>query len=100
MPTRTVPWMVARAFSETSGKIWSRTSRRAGEDGAALAAFAGGRVSVRKEAGAGAGDSDTAGPGMRRGSAAGFFPAADFIESFAGAGLDDFGAEASSRGAA
>src|SRR6202158_709015 len=46
--------MVARAFSETSGKTSSRTSPRSEEDAEALGAFADGNVSVRTEAGVGA----------------------------------------------
>src|SRR6266568_2842556 len=43
--------MVSRAFSETSGKIWSRTSPRAGEGAAAFDSFADGGASVCREAG-------------------------------------------------
>src|SRR5260370_3081514 len=64
--------MVARALAETSGKTWSRTSPRAGDDAEVLGAFAGGNVSVRTEAGAGAATCEVCG------CAAVFFPAAVF----------------------
>src|SRR6266481_7330234 len=52
--TRTLPRMVLRAFSETSGKTWSRTSPCAGEAAENFGALADGKVSVRSAAGAGA----------------------------------------------
>src|SRR6267378_559785 len=66
--------MVARAFSETSGKISSRTSPRSGDDAEALGAFADGNVPVRTEAGVGAASAELSG------SAARFFSAV-FSES-------------------
>src|SRR6266852_3676518 len=66
--------MVARAFAETSGKTWSRTSPRAGDDAEVLGAFAGGNVSVRTEAGVGAATGELCGGGGV------FFPAAVFSE--------------------
>src|SRR5260370_29622563 len=71
--------MVARACAETSGKTWSRTSPRPGDDADVLGAFAGGNVSVRTEAGVGAATCEVCG------CAAVFFPAAVFRE-FCGAG--------------
>src|ERR1700731_3887732 len=66
--------MVARAFSETSGKISSRTSPLSGDDAEALGAFADGNVSVRTEAVLGAASDELCG------SAARFFSAV-FSES-------------------
>src|SRR6266852_1619542 len=77
--------MVARAFAETSGKIWSRTSPRAGDDAEVLGAFAGGNVSVRTEAGVGAATGEVCG------CAAAFFPAV-FSEFCDAGGADFFGA--------
>src|SRR5260370_29271633 len=78
--------MVARAFAETSGKTWSRTSPRAGDDAEVLGAFAGGNVSVRTEAGVGAATCEV------WGCAAVFFPAAVFSEFCVAGGADFFGA--------
>src|ERR1700674_4004969 len=68
--------MVARAFSETSGKISSRTSPRSEVDAEALGAFADGNVSVRTEAELGAASASA----ELCGSAARFFSAV-FSES-------------------
>src|SRR5437899_389423 len=85
--------MVARAFSETSGKTCSRISPRA--EGAAedSGAFADGNVPVRREAGAGAATAaDGVEPGERSASSAVFFPGAVFVtaalaeEAFEGGG--------------
>src|SRR5258708_27346176 len=57
--------MVARAFSETSGKISSRTSPRSEDDAEALGAFADGNVSVRTEAGVGAASAELSGSAAR-----------------------------------
>src|SRR5258708_37829399 len=76
--------MVARAFAETSGKPWSRTSPRPGDDAEVLGAFAGGNVSVRTEAGVGAATCEVCG------CAAVFFPAAVFSEFCVAGGADFF----------
>src|SRR5882762_6773930 len=57
--------MLARAFSETSGKISSRTSPRSEEDAEALGAFADGNVPVRTEAGVGAASAELSGSAIR-----------------------------------
>src|SRR3981189_3858882 len=57
--------MVARAFSETSGKSSSRTSPRSEDDAEALGAFADGNVSVRTEAGVGAASAELSGSAER-----------------------------------
>src|SRR6266702_3012628 len=73
--------MVSRAFSETSGKIWSRTSPRAGEGAAAFDSFADGGASVCREAGAGAAaGADPPGADGRWDCAAEFFAGAVFKE--------------------
>src|SRR5260370_33905481 len=82
--------MVARAFAETSGKTWSRTSPRAGDDAEVLGAFAGGNVSVRTEAGVGAATCEVCG------CAAVFFPAAVFSEFCVAGGAELFWACAAS----
>src|SRR2546421_8760579 len=76
--------MVARAFSETSGKIWSRTSPRAEDEAEALGAFADGKTSVRTAAGVGVAS------GELGGWAAGFFSAAVFSELRVAAGGGGF----------
>src|SRR2546421_10722402 len=76
--------MVARAFSETSGKIWSRTSPRAEDEAEALGAFADGKTSVRTAAGVGLAS------GELGGCAAGFFSAAVFSELRVAAGAGGF----------
>src|SRR6266404_4308841 len=101
--------MVPRAFSETSGKTWSRTSPCAGEAGEDFGALADGKVSVRSTAGAGAAAAavdERAGAGELGGDdRAGFFSALAFsefdAEGFAGGGVSrcagwavDFGREA------
>ena len=91
--TRTLPWIVPRAFSETSGKTWSRTSPCAGEAAEDFGALADGNVSVRSAAGAGAAaaaDGERAGADELGGDdSAGFFSALAFSEfdaaDFAGA---------------
>src|SRR5260370_16551246 len=89
--------MVARALSEASGKICSRTSPRAEEDAEALGAFsdgadgADGSVSVRTEAGVGAAT------GELSGFAPFFFSAAAFSAFFVAGGADGFGAAGLSR---
>src|SRR5216684_767309 len=83
--------MVARAFAETSGKTWSRTSPRARADAEVLGAFAGGNVLVRTEAGVGVATCEVCG------CAAVFFPAAVFSEFCVAGGADFFGAGVVSR---
>src|SRR5260370_26912919 len=83
--------MVARAFSEALGKIWSRTSPREGEDDVARGALADGNVSVRTEAVVA-----VAPLGLDSG-AAGFFSAAVFSELCLADGRDGFEAGAISR---
>src|SRR5260370_6291688 len=89
--------MVARALSEASGKICSRTSPRAEEDAEALGAFsdgadgADGSVSVRTEAGVGAAT------GELSGFAAFFFSAAAFSAFCVAGGAGGFGAAGRSR---
>src|SRR6266481_4673505 len=83
--------MVARAFAEALGKIWSRTSPREGEDDVARGALADGNVSVRTEAVVG-----VAPLGLDSG-AAGFFSAALFSELCLADGADGFEAGAISR---
>src|SRR6266851_3634715 len=83
--------MVARAFSETSGKICSRTSPRAEDDAEALGAFADGKVSVRTAARAGAAT------GELSGCATGFFSAAAVSEFCVAVDADGFGADGASR---
>src|SRR5260370_1551886 len=80
--------MVARAFSETSGKTCSRTSARAGDDAGTLGALAAGNVSVRAEAGVGVATGELCG------CATGFFSAAACREFCVAAGEDGFGADA------
>src|ERR1700687_1120655 len=86
-----MPRMVARALSETSGKTWSRTSPRAGEDAAARGAFADGNVSVRTAARV------LAATGELSGCFTGFFSAAVFSEFCVADGADGFGAGGDSR---
>src|SRR5260370_41030476 len=86
-----MPRMVARAFSETSGKTWSRTSPRAGEDAVARGAFADGKGSVRTAARV------LAGTGELSGCATGFFSAGVFSEFCVADGADGFGAGRVSR---
>src|SRR2546421_10869177 len=89
--------MVARAFSETSGKIWSRTSPRAEDEAEALGAFADGKTSVRTAAGVGVAS------GELGGWAAGFFSAAVFSElrvAAGGGGFDSGGGLRNGRGSA
>src|SRR2546430_6016794 len=76
--------MVARAFSETSGRVSSRTSPRAEDEAEALGAFADGKTSVRTAAGIGVAC------GELGGCAAGFFSAADFSELRVAAGGGGF----------
>src|SRR5713226_4907238 len=83
--------MVARAFAETSGKICSRTSPRAGEAAEALGAFADGSVPVRTEAG------DGVATGELCGWATVFFSAAAFSEFCVADVADGFGAGGVSR---
>src|SRR5882724_12230791 len=82
--------MVLRAFSETSGNTWSKTSPCAGETAEGFGALADGNVSVRSAARAEAGaatDDERAGAAELGGSAcAGFFSAPAFRE-FAAAGF-------------
>src|SRR5260370_33608101 len=89
--------MVARALSEASGKICSRTSPRAEEDAEALGAFsdgadgADGSVSVHTEAGVGAATGELSG-------FAAFFFSADAFSAFCVAGgADGFAASGLSR---
>ena len=98
-PTRTRPRIVARAFSETSGKTWSSTSPRSGETLDEFGVFADANVSVRNAAtvgaavAAGTDFSEDLFPGT-------IFPAvgvADFACGCASAAADrgaDFGSEA------
>src|SRR6266702_1675831 len=89
--------IVARALSEASGKICSRTSPRAEEDADALGAFsdgadgAGASVPVPTEAGVGAAT------GELSGFAGFFFSAAAFSEFCVAGGADGFGAAGLSR---
>src|SRR2546430_16051881 len=76
--------MVARAFSETSGRVSSRTSPRAEDEAEALGAFADGKTSVRTAAGIGVAC------GELGGCAAGFFSAPDFSELRVAAGGGGF----------
>src|SRR2546421_908154 len=85
--------MVARAFSETSGRVSSRTSPRAEDEAEALGAFADGKTSVRTAAGIGVAC------GELGGCAAGFFSAADFSELRVAAGGDGFDSGGVSRSA-
>src|SRR5258708_29195866 len=83
--------MVARAFSETWGKICSRTSPRAEEDAEVLGAFAEGKVSVRTAARA------AVATGELSGCAAGFFSAAAVSEFCVADVADGLGADGVSR---
>src|SRR6266849_1085992 len=83
--------MVARAVGEASGKIWSRTSPRAGGDVEPLGAFADGIVSVRTEAGTGVVTGELCG------GAEGFFSAAVFTEFCLADGTGGFAADAVPR---
>src|SRR5258708_39692594 len=83
--------MVARAFSETSGKICSRTSPRAEEDAVVLGAFAEGKVSVRTAARAGVATGELSGCGT------GFFSAAAVSEVCVAVDADGLGADGVSR---
>src|SRR5260370_41877436 len=89
--------MVARALSEASGKICSRTSPRAEEDAEALGAFSDGAdgadesVSVRTEAGVGAATGELCG------WAAVFFSAAGFNQVFVAGGPDGLPSPGHSR---
>src|SRR6266851_4077470 len=83
--------MVARAFSETSGKICSRTSPRAEEDAGVLGAFAEGKVSVRTAARAGVATGELSGCGT------GFFSAAAVSESCVADVADGLGPDGVSR---
>src|SRR5258708_22818645 len=89
--------MVARALSEASGKICSRTSPRAEEDAEALGAFSDGAdgadesVSVRTEAGVGAATGELCG------CAAFFFSAAAFHAVCVAGGARGFAAAGLSR---
>src|SRR5882757_1612194 len=83
--------MVARAFSEALGKIWSRTSPREGEDDAATGALADGNVSVRTEAAVGVAT------GKLGCATTGFFSVAVFSELCLADGADGFEAGANSR---
>ena len=91
--------MVARAFAEASGKIWSRTSPRAEDETGVLGAFADGNVSVRTEAGIGAAADEGFGcaAGEVLGGAPVFFSAAAFSEFCFAEGADGFGGGGISR---
>src|ERR1700674_2280745 len=88
--TRTLPWMVPRAFSEASGNTCSRTSPCAGEAAEDFGALADGKVSVRSTAGAGVGaatDEARAGAGELGGDVStGFLSSLAFSE-FGAAGF-------------
>src|SRR5260370_42335365 len=83
--------MVARGCSETWGKICSRTSPRAEEDGVVLGAFAEGKVSVRTAARAGVATGELSGCGT------GFFSAAAVSEFCVAVDADGLGADGVSR---
>src|SRR5580693_5771319 len=75
--------MVALAFSEASGKTWSRTSPRAGEAAEVFGATAEGKVSVRRAA------VEVAAAGERSGSSTGFV----FATALDGFCVSDFAAD-------